>query len=193
VYFPEAQEMKPDPTLSEVQVLVRTAVPPATLTAAITTAAREASPSILVSYRTIDQDIRTSFLRERMMAIISGFFGALAALIAMVGLYGVMSYMVARRKNEIGIRMALGAARGDVLRMILRDATTLLAIGVAVGAIAALSAAQMAKSLLFGLTPNDPATLAAAVVGLGAVALVASYVPARRASRLEPTIALREE
>jgi putative ABC transport system permease protein len=192
-YFPEAQETTPETALSEVQILVRTAVPAATLTAAITAASRDVSPAILVSYRTIDRDIRTSFLRERMMAIISGFFGALAALIAMLGLYGVMSYMVARRKNEIGIRMALGADRGDVLRMILSDASRLLAIGLVVGVGAALAAAQAAKTLLFGLTPNDPATLALGSLGLGAVAMLASYVPAFRASRLSPTVALREE
>ena len=192
-YYPEAQETSPDPVLAEVQVIVRTGLPPARLTAAITAAARSVSPDIHVSYGTIEQDIRESFVRERMMAIISGFFGALAALIAMIGLYGVMSYMVARRKNEIGIRMALGADQRDVLRMILRDATMLLGVGLAIGAGGALAAAQAAKALLFGLTPNDPATLVMAAGGLAAVALVASYLPARRASRLEPTIALREE
>ena len=192
-YYPEAQETSPDPVLAEVQVIVRTGLPPATLTAAITAAARSVSPDIHVSYGTIQQDIRESFVRERMMAIISGFFGALAALIAMIGLYGVMSYMVARRKNEIGIRMALGADSRDVLRMILRDAATLLAVGLAIGVCAALAAGQAAKALLFGLTPNDPATLAMAALGLGAVAMLASYLPALRASRLEPTIALREE
>jgi predicted permease len=192
-YFPEAQVTNPEPTLTEVQVLVRTAVTPVTVTSAVTAAAREVSPAILVSYRTIEQDIRRSFLRERMMAIISGFFGALAALIAMIGLYGVMSYMVARRKNEIGIRMALGADRGDVLRLILGDASRLLVIGLVAGAGAAVAAAQAANTLLFGLTPHDPATLALASVSLGAVAMLASCVPAFRASRLAPTIALREE
>jgi hypothetical protein len=100
---------------------------------------------------------------------------------------------VARRKNEIGIRMALGAGRRDVLALILGDAVKLLAIGLATGAAASLAAAQAARTLLFGLSPNDPVTLLMGAAGLGAVALLASYLPARRAARLEPTIALREE
>jgi predicted permease len=192
-YYPEAQATQTESSLSHVQIIVRAGVPIAQLKPAISAAARQVSPGIVVDYSTIDEDIRQSFVRERMMAVISGFFGALAALIAMIGLYGVMSYMVARRRNEIGIRMALGAGRSDVVRMVLGDASKLLGIGLVIGAIAAAIAAQAVKSLLFGLTPQDPATLIAAAAGLGAIALVASYLPARRASRLEPTIALREE
>ena len=94
------------------------------------------------------------------MATLSGFFGGLAALIATIGLYGVMSYMVARRRNEIGIRMALGADRGDVVRMVMREAGLLLGAGVVVGLVAAVAAARTATTLLFGLSPGDPSTLA---------------------------------
>jgi ABC-type antimicrobial peptide transport system permease subunit len=114
-------------------------------------------------------------------------------LIATIGLYGVMSYTVARRRNEIGIRMALGAARGDVVRMVMREAGLLLIAGVVAGTVLAIVAARTAATLLFGLHPGDPATLAMAAVGLGLVAMLASYLPALRASRLEPTDALREE
>ena len=137
--------------------------------------------------------MRDSLLRERLMATLSGFFGGLAALIATIGLYGVMSYMVARRKNEIGIRMALGADRAHVVRMVMREAAVLLAAGVVVGLVIAVLAARTATTLLFGLQPGDPATLAMAAAGLGIVAMLASYLPALRASRLEPTEALREE
>jgi len=137
--------------------------------------------------------VQESLLRERLMATLSGFFGLLAALLATIGLYGVMSYMVERRRNEIGIRIALGADRHAVVAMVMREAATLLAAGILVGGVAAVGAARWARTLLFGLGPGDPATLITAAVSLAAVAALASYVPARRAARLEPTVALREE
>ena len=192
VYFPLAQETEAR-RLTSMRVLVRSHLPAAELMAQILAAAREASPSMLASFQTLDRTVHDSLLKERLMATLSGFFGAVAALLATIGLYGVMSYMVARRRNEIGIRMALGADRGDVVRMIMRDAGLLLAAGLAVGAVLSLIAARTATTLLFGVTPGDPATLVAAVVGLALVAALASWVPAHRAARLEPTIALREE
>jgi ABC-type antimicrobial peptide transport system permease subunit len=114
-------------------------------------------------------------------------------LLAMIGLYGVMSYMVVRRRSEIGIRMALGANSGDVSNMILREAGVLLAVGLGIGTGLALAAATAAGALLFGLKPNDPATLGTAVAALATAALGASYLPARRAARLDPVEALREE
>jgi len=188
-YFPASQQ-HPDPYT---QVILRSTAGPETITAEATHAIAAVSPLISIQYVTMTETVQESLLRERLMATLSGFFGLLAALLATIGLYGVMSYMVARRRGEIGIRMALGADRRDVVRMILREAATLVAIGLAVGVGAALAAAQTAKALLFGLTPSDPATLAMAAGGLAAVALLASYLPARRASRLEPTMALREE
>jgi ABC-type antimicrobial peptide transport system permease subunit len=108
-------------------------------------------------------------------------------------LYGVMSYMVERRRNEIGIRIALGADRGAIVAMIMREAATLLAAGLVVGAVAALGAGRWASTLLFGLHPADPLTLVAATGALTLVAVIASFVPAWRASHLEPTAALRED
>ena len=127
------------------------------------------------------------------MATLSGFFGFLAALLATVGLYGVISYTVARRTNEIGIRMALGAQRGNVVGMIMREAGWLLALGIGIGAALALAGARTATSLLFGLKPHDPLTMVLAIVSLVAVAAAASFLPAHRASRLDPMAALREE
>jgi putative ABC transport system permease protein len=141
----------------------------------------------------LDTQIRDSLLRERLMATLSGFFGFLAVVLATIGLYGVISYTVARRTNEIGIRVALGAQRGDVVGMIMRDAGTMLVIGLAVGAVLTLVVARAAASLLYGLKPHDPATLTVAVVALTLVAAVASFLPAHRAAGLDPMAALREE
>jgi predicted permease len=192
-YYPEAQEINPDPVLAEVEVLLRGRVPVAQLTSAVTAAAHEIAPGALVQYRTLEEDIRASFQGERMMAILSGFFGVIGAAIAMIGLYGVMSYSVARRRNEIGVRMALGAAAPHVRRMIMREALMLLAVGLLAGALLSVAAGQAAAALLFGLTPHDPSTIAIAIALLATVAALASYIPAWRASRLSPTIALREE
>ena len=127
------------------------------------------------------------------MAMLSGFFGALAALLAMVGLYGVISYLVAMRHNEIGIRMALGASRRNIVALILRQTIVMLALGVFVGVLLSLAAARSVASLIFGLAPTDPLTIFAAAAFLITVALLASYIPARRASRIDPMIALRHD
>jgi putative ABC transport system permease protein len=125
--------------------------------------------------------------------MLSAFFGGLAAVLAMVGLYGVISYMVARRRNEIGIRLALGAERGQVVAMVMREAARLLAAGIVLGTAASLAAGRSASSLLFGLKSYDPLTLVSAGALLALIAAAASFVPARRASRLDPMVALRDE
>jgi ABC-type antimicrobial peptide transport system permease subunit len=137
--------------------------------------------------------IEEGLLRERLMAKLSGFFGGLAVLLAVIGLYGVISYMVARRRNEIGIRMSLGADRRSIMGLVLRESLLLLAVGLTLGVALALGASRAATSLLFGLKPHDPATLAMATVILATIALAASYLPALRASKLDPVVALRNE
>ena len=189
-YLAATQEPKPDPYL---QLVVRSSAPLPRITGEVTAAVAAASPSAILQFQTMDTMVRESLMRERLMATLSGFFGLLAGLLATVGLYGVMSYMVERRRNEIGIRIALGAARGRVIAMIMREATMLVVAGLVVGALAAIGAARWARTLLFGLQPGDPVTLVMATVALTIVAVLASYVPAWRASRLEPTEALREE
>jgi ABC-type antimicrobial peptide transport system permease subunit len=128
-----------------------------------------------------------------MLATLSGFFGALALTLAMIGLYGVMSYNVARRRNEIGIRLALGAQQSRVVRMVLGEVAMLIGIGLATGLAMTLATTRFVSSFLYGLTPNDPRILGAAALILAIVAIVAGYLPARRASRLDPMTALREE
>lgn len=129
----------------------------------------------------------------KLMAKLSSFFGLLALLLACIGLFGIMSYSVAKRTNEIGIRMALGADRGDVLRLVLREGLAPVLIGVAIGLPAALAGARLITSLLFGLTPADPLTIGVATMLLLGVAALAGYLPARKASRVDPITALRCE
>jgi predicted permease len=189
-FVPSAQQPKTDPYL---QVVLRSGVPLETLTSAVTAEVASAQPGAILEFQTMNTLIRESLLRERLMAMLSGFFGLLAGLLATIGLYGVMSYMVERRRNEIGIRIALGADRHTVIAMIMREAAALLGVGLVIGALAAVGAARWASALLFGLRPGDPLTLGTAILALTIVAVLASYVPAWRASRLEPTAALREE
>jgi predicted permease len=141
----------------------------------------------------LSEHISRSLAQQRLVARLAAFFGLLALSLACVGLYGVLSYAVARRTNEIGIRMALGARRGDVIWLVLREALALVVAGVTVGLLASLAATRAASTLLFGLEPNDPPTIAAATLLLLAVAALAGYLPARRAARVDPMAALREE
>jgi len=175
------------------QFLIHSNLPASVLLGGVKQVIGETSSDISVEFHLLTTAIRESLMKERLMATLSGFFGFLAALLATVGLYGVISYTVARRTNEIGIRMALGAQRRNVVGMIMREAGLLLAIGIAIGAALSLAAARTATSLLFGLKPHDPVTLGLAVVALAAVAAAASFLPAHRASRLDPMAALREE
>jgi ABC-type antimicrobial peptide transport system permease subunit len=127
------------------------------------------------------------------MALLSVTFGALAALIAAIGLYGVMSYLALRRTNEIGVRVALGASRADVLGLLFRESGTLLAAGLLIGAVMSLAAAGSVRALVFGLDPQSPLALGAAGALLALIGCAASYLPARRAANLPPLLALREE
>jgi ABC-type antimicrobial peptide transport system permease subunit len=128
-----------------------------------------------------------------MIARLSSFFGVLALLLACVGLYGVMSYTVSGKTQEIGLRMALGAQRPTVLWMVLRDVMKVVLAGVLVGVPAALAASQLLRAMLFGLNPSDPLSLGLVILLLGVVALLAGMIPARRASKVDPMVALRYE
>ena len=143
--------------------------------------------------RTTEAQISNSLSTERMIASLSMVFGFLATLLAVIGLYGVMAYSVAQRRREIGIRMALGAEPGKVVWMVMRDVLLLVAIGVAVAVPTALALTRLVASQLYGLSAHDPSTLALATTGLAMVACAAGYVPALRASRLDPMVALRYE
>jgi predicted permease len=190
MYFPATQEEKPSPND---QILIRSSLPLTNLTGSMKETIADVHPGIDLEFLVFKTRIQNSLLQDQLMATLSGFFGFLAALLAAIGLYGVISYMVIQRTKEIGIRMAIGADRADVLRMILREATVLTVTGLLIGAGLALAAAQAAKSLLYGLKPRDPLTLVMAVVTLSTVAALASFLPAYRASKLDPLTALRYE
>jgi ABC-type antimicrobial peptide transport system permease subunit len=131
--------------------------------------------------------------QEKLLAQLVGFFGLLALVLACVGLYGIMTHAVVRRTNEIGIRMALGAARRSIVWMVLRQTFVLVILGIAIGIPAALVAAKLVSTQLFGLRASDPLTLLASIIVLSLVALLAGYLPARKASRVDPLVALRYE
>jgi putative ABC transport system permease protein len=189
-FVAEAQNKTPDDGWN---VVVRSSMPLGPLMAALKKTVLEENPGASLRFRVFRTQVRDSLLRERLMATLSGFFGVLAVILAPVGLYGVIAYMVARRRGEIGIRIALGADRGNVLRLVLGEAALLLAVGLAIGGLLAIAVARTASSLLFGLQPNDPSTIAAAIAFLASVAIAASLLPAWRAARLDPMNALREE
>jgi ABC-type antimicrobial peptide transport system permease subunit len=150
-------------------------------------------PDVLMELHDFQKQIRDGLVMERVMATLSGFFGLLAAVLAAIEIYGVLSYVIVMRRNEIGVRMALGASQASVLSLVLRQTALLLAEGVAIGVALALATAHGAGSLLFGLRANDPMTFVTASALLVATALLACYLPVRRAMQIDPMVALRYE
>ncbi len=179
-------ELRVDPAAGDAAV--------AWVAAQLRRAVAEAAPGLpVLNITTMSEQLTRSLARERAVARLTGFFGLLALLLAAIGLYGVMSYSVARRTGEIGLRMALGAPRAEVLGLVIRETLVLVAIGVATGLVATWALARLATSQLFGITAHDPATLVGATAALILVALLAGFLPARRAAGVEPMEALRYE
>jgi ABC-type antimicrobial peptide transport system permease subunit len=163
------------------------------MTAQIERAARTLDPTLSLDFTLLSAQVRNSLRQERLMAQLSSIFTLVALLLAAIGIYGVAAYAVTRRTNEIGVRMALGAQRADVTQMVLREALLVAAAGIALGLPAAFAASRLIKTLLFGVGPADPLLIFLTVAVMCAVALLASYLPARRASRIDPMVALRYE
>lgn len=159
----------------------------------IVAALRDIDPRLSVEFRTMRDEAEASVNRERLLAWLAGLFAVLGLVMAVVGLYGTFTYAVVRRRAEFGVRMAIGAARGDILRLVLRDASMVLAVGVALGLAGTAAASRLVESLLFGVSARDPWMLSAAVAAVAAAALAASALPARRAARVDPAVALRDE
>jgi len=190
LYIPYAQ----DESVTQLTYYVRAAEDNASTATAIRQAVQRLDPNLpIFDMKTMAIQIDESLFIERMVAVLSVAFGALATLLAAIGLYGLMSYAVTRRTREIGIRMALGAERGRVLWLVLKEVAIMTAAGIAGGLAAAFWLTRQVQSQLFGLAPSDPATLAAASVLLALIAIGAGYIPARRATTIDPIVSLRSE
>jgi hypothetical protein len=189
-FVPASQHPAPQPWTF---LMIRSQASLAALTPSLTRAYADAgATSDTVVWPMTDQ-VHDSLTRDRLMSWLSGFFGVLAGLLSAIGLYGVMAYAAARRSNEIAIRMALGAGPGDVLRMMLGQASRLVLVGVAFGIAGALALGQSVQALLFGIVPQDFATIAVAALALLAIGLAAAYVPTARAARISPLDGLRAD
>jgi predicted permease len=189
VYCPMLQDL---PTLNAI-LLLRTDGDASAVLARARQQFREIDKNLFVDVVSMERRIEDNAFFQRLLATLASVFGLLALLLASVGLYGVMAYSVARRSNEVGIRMALGADRRKVAANVVREAMTLVAAGVVVGLAAALGATRLIASTLYGVTATDPPTLALAIALMATVALLAAYIPARRAAAVNPVVALRQD
>ena len=190
VFFPAAQI---PPRASAEEFVLRTSVVPEKLIEPVRKTVAEVSSDIPLNFRTLSGQVDGDLAQERLLALVSGFFGVLGLLLAMIGLFGAVSYLVTQRQTEFGVRMALGAQPASILRLVLREVLLILVVGVAIGVAVALGSVRLLQSLLFGMSALDTYTIAAAVGVLSVVALVAGYLPARRAMRADPMVALRYE
>ena len=190
VFFPLLEDRTP----SGIVMYVRTAGDPSSTFTAAQRTLRDLDANVpMFNLRTLERQIDRSLVVERFIATLSTAFGVLATLLAVIGLYGVMAYTVARRTREIGVRMALGAVQSDVIWLVMREVLVLVGSGLALGLVAAWGLQRVVGTVLFGVTATDPLTIAGAVVALAAVSAIAGYVPARRATRVNPVLALRYE
>jgi len=184
---------RPSPGLLQYQV-ARTSSDPATAAGAIVRAIHEVDPTIPVyDIRTMQDRMKDSLARQRFSTIMLGAFAVFALILAVVGVYGVVSYLVTQGTHDIGVRMALGAQRSSIVRMVIRQGMELTGAGVIAGLIGAAALTRVMASLLFGVSATDLVTFSAVPVILAAIALLASYLPARRATQVDPVVALREE
>jgi len=191
VFFPITQQViEPD----EVEKFeLRTVPSPASLVPAAQNAVAGVSKAISIDFHTLADQVSDSLAQERLLALLSCFFGGLALLLAMIGLYGTLGYLMTQRQTEFGVRMALGAQPGSILRLVMREVVVILAGGLGAGICISLATVHLLQSLLFGLAARDAVTMTTAVVALSAVAFMAAYLPARRATKVDPMVALRYE
>ena len=190
IYMPYQQHPRAGMAMS---VVVRTSTAPAAFFETFRRKAREISPDVPVRFSTMESRLAENMATPRFRTLLLGIFAALAICLAMAGVYGVMAYVVSQRSSEIGLRMALGASPGNVMGMMLRQGLVLAGIGLAMGLAGAVAATHLLTKMLFEVKPGDPVTYAGVTVVLGVVALAATYIPARRATTVDPLVALRQE
>jgi ABC-type antimicrobial peptide transport system permease subunit len=189
VYLATFQKPAPDS-----QFVIRTSIPPTQITAAVRREVHNLSKPVMTGkITTLAESIDASIVQERLIAMLSSIFGALGSILAAIGLYGLLAYMVVRRTREIGIRMAIGARRAEVVRMVLREGLLLVIGGLALGIPASIAAERIAASAIPDLSAGNAGAIAFAALGMLAVAAIAACVPAYRASRVDPMRALRHE
>jgi putative ABC transport system permease protein len=190
IFMPYEQHPEPSTALN---VLVKTTNDPVTLQETLRRKTRERSPDVPVKFTSMAASVAENVAAPRFRTLVLGIFAALAVSLAMAGVYGVMAYLVSQRSNEIGLRMALGASPRDVSRLVLREGMLLAGIGLVLGLAGAVAATRLLTSILFEVKPGDPMTYVGVALLLAAVTLAASYIPARRASKVDPLVALRQE
>ena len=178
---------------TDLKLIVRTASDPLALADTLRRKVRTLDSGVPVKFTTLEASLAENVAGPRFRTVLLGIFAGLAVLLAMAGVYGVMAYAVGQRTGEIGLRMALGADARDVLSLVLGQGLKLAGIGLAIGLVAAVVASKLLAKVLFSVKPTDPATYAAVAVLLGAVAMLACYLPARRATKVDPLVALRQE
>jgi putative ABC transport system permease protein len=190
IYLPQLANPSASQTL-----VVRTSLPdPMALAPAMRQVLQELDPDVpAFKVQTLEQAVSRSLWRQRLQGQVLGTFATLALLLAAVGIYGVISYAVAQRTRELGVRMALGATRGQVLGLVLGQGLRLAAVGVVIGIVAALALSRVVASLLYGVSATDLATFVGVPVALAVIAMLATLVPARRATRVDPVVAMRTE
>jgi putative ABC transport system permease protein len=190
LYIPIAQaELLDDPRIFE----IRTAAQPSSLAKSAEEAITGLNKNLSLNFFTLESQVEDSLQPDRLLTILSGFFGGLAMLLALIGLYGTLAYMVAQRRKELGIRMALGAGKSSILNLIMRDVSILLLAGLAAGVVVSFWATRLTQKMLFNLDTHDPKTILFAIGVLAAAALFSGYLPARRATRIDPMLALRDD
>jgi putative ABC transport system permease protein len=188
IYMPYEQHPR-----GSFELLARTAGDPFAVAESLRRLVQERNPNVPVKFSTMEQNLAENVAAPRFRTMLLGIFAGLAVLLAMAGIYGVMAYVVGQRRNEIGLRMALGASQGNVLGLVLRQGLIYVVAGVAVGLAGAVAATRLLTSMLFEVKPTDPATYGAVAALLAVVALAASYIPARRAAKVDPLTALRQD